>query len=197
MKNIFKFLLILLITASFVSCSDEDSDMNDDTNVVETETEEAGETSSELIGTWEMISFEFEGTSSTGSLGLTFVIDFEGVGQNIDYTIEITEDEFIASGSYDVELTTTAFGQTMTIVESLGDVSGNSTYTREGNTLFSDGSFVSIGDNAPIMSMVGEATITELTETTLRLIQEDTQEIENDGVTSTVTISVETVLNRL
>lgn len=131
MNNLFKTLFILIISISFVACStDDDSGSNN--------------TSGHLVGSWEMVSFDYDGNTTTTISGQTTEADFIGVGQNLDYIIEFSDNpnEFSSVGSYDIELTTTVSGQTSTTLQPINDASSSGTYTLDGNTITFEGALL-------------------------------------------------------
>ncbi|MGB0522757.1 MAG: lipocalin family protein [Flammeovirgaceae bacterium] len=68
-----------------------------------------------LLGKWLMTDITYSGTSTTAIPGFDpITADFTGVGSDSDYTIELTERDFTASGGYTATLTTTSLGQTFT-----------------------------------------------------------------------------------
>lgn len=187
MNKFFRPILVLCTVLALASCSTDDNGGSSDT-------------SGDIVGTWEMVTFDYEGTSTTEFDGETFTADFVGVGQNIDYTIEFTENpnEFSGQGSYDIELSTTIAGQTTTQVESINDTTSTGSYEISGNTITFDGVLVSAGSMAPTMGTEGSVgTISELTDSTLVLTQEATEMQSVNGATISITIVSETVFTRL
>ena len=186
MNNLFKTLFILFISISFAACSTDDDSGSSDT-------------SGNLVGSWEMVSFDYDGSTSTAIAGQTTEAEFTGVGQNLDYVIEFSENpnEFNGEGSYDIELTTTALGQTSTVVQPINDASSSGTYTLNGNTISFEGILHSTGNTIGGDMTNNEATITELTDTTLRFVQETTQEQTQDGITISITLTAESVFTRI
>lgn len=186
MNKLLKSLLILVISFSFATCSTDDDSGSD--------------TSGTLVGTWEMVSFDYSGSTTTEFQGQTIISDFDGVGQNLDYTLAFTENpnEFEGQGSYDIELTSTIAGESTTQVQSIEDTNSTGTYTRAGNTITFEGTLVSVGDMVPVAPQGNnEATISELTNTTLRITQETTQEQMVSGASVSFTLTSEIVFNRL
>lgn len=186
MKHLFKITLLSFALVFFASCEDDDS---------------SNDTSADLVGTWSMTSLDYDGTSSTTFQGTTTSIDFIGEGTNIDYTLTFDENpnNFDASGSYDIELTTDFMGQTTTQTESVEDANSTGTWSRDGNTLSFDGVLVSLGDMAPMTGDTenNDITISELTATTLVLTQDVMQVESQDGFEVEVTLSTEIVFSRL
>ena len=189
MKTVGKFLTVLCIAVLVSSCSSDDDGTT-------------GDTSADLVGTWIMQSFEYEGETSTSFEGTEIDADFDGTAINIDTVLEFTEspNEFVSSGSYDIELTSTIMGETQSFTESIDNFSSEGTWERDGNTLITDGAFVELDGSTDILGDMGmnmsEATILELTDTTLRLGQEDSQEVTQDGITVSFSFTSEIVFTR-
>lgn len=148
------------------------------------------DTSGDLLGTWNMVEFDYSGTSSAEFQGIPITTTYEGVGTNMDATMMFTEDpnELMFEGSYDIELTFEFSGQTQTQTFPINDAQSTTTWSRNGNILTIEEGFVSIegSDLGDVESQ--EYTIQELTANTLILTSNVTQELTQQGVTSTVTL---------
>lgn len=186
MKTIGKLCVALLFITSLVACSSDDDGNND--------------TSASLVGTWSITAFDYEGATSFDFLGEPISTSFTGVGQNFDYDITFTENpnEYTAEGSYDIVLDFTVEGMTETETTSIENVESEGTWERNGNMLLLDGSIIDIDVDIPVAETMdmGEVTILELTETTLRLGQVVSEEVTEEGITVSVSLSTETVLTR-
>ncbi|MCF6306377.1 MAG: lipocalin family protein [Flavobacteriaceae bacterium] len=167
--KILKLLFLSLFVSFAISCSSSDDDNGDNGS---------GETDAELVDMWIGSAVNYSGTSVTETQGITLTADFVGVGYDIDFTFDFTENPNIltAEGSYSIELTTTIQGQSTTQnIEDLG-FENSGTWSRDGNqiSLTYDGT-------------TDVATITELTETTLILNIARVDVTDQGGVISTVT----------
>ncbi|MFC0604290.1 lipocalin family protein [Winogradskyella pulchriflava] len=179
MKKQLKLLVLLVLSLTvFSSCSDDDSDSNS--------------TSGELLGVWEMVEMEYTGTSVTAVQGQDFTTSYDGVGSNMDTTMEITENpnNLLFSGSYDIDLTFSFVGQTQNQTVSLDDVESVSTWTRSGNTLTIDGDFATIEGVDLGEVQTQDYTIEELTDNTLVLTSSINQVVTNQGVDNDVSIEI-------
>jgi len=173
------FVILVFALTVFNSCSSESSD-------------ESNTTDGELLGVWNLVEFDYSGSSVTDFQGQNFTTTYDAVGSNIDATMEITENpnDLIFSGSYDINLVFSFAGQTQTQVYPVEDVESISSWTRSGDILTVNGELVTV-EGADL----GEAesqdyTIDELTSSTLVLTAEVAQIVENQGLESTVTIEV-------
>lgn len=188
MNKLFKHFLILCVAVSFAACSTDDDNSNNN------------DTSGELVGTWDLISLDYNGNTFTSMDGQGFNIDFVGFAENIDYSLTFTENpnEFLAGGSYDINASSTFEGQTTTINESFDGVSSEGTWEQNGNILTVEGTLVDAGTTLPVNMDIETAptVISELTDTTLVLTQEINQEQTANGVTITISVFAETTYTR-
>ncbi|GGG20817.1 hypothetical protein GCM10011344_21950 [Dokdonia pacifica] len=186
MNRIGKLCIALLVITSFVGCSSDDDSNND--------------TSASLVGTWTVTSLEYEGATSFELLGEPINTSFDGVGQNLDLEIEFTEspNEYRSSGSYDVVVNFDVNGMTETETSSVDNFEGEGTWERNGNILSVDGSIVDVDIDFPLTEdmTMNDVTILELTETTLRLGQDVSEEVTQEGITVSVNLTSEIVLTR-
>lgn len=159
-----KLLFLTILTFSILSCSKDDD--SKDTN----------DTSASLVGTWKATDFSYESTTRVEGQGTTIEQDATGVAKGLDLVIKFSESPktFNVDSNYILEVTFENGGET-TIQEYPQNYSGTGTWNKEGNTIF-------ITQN----SEETEATITELSETTLSYIAINTQTQTQSGVTTTV-----------
>jgi len=171
-----KLSMILLVAVSlFYSCSSDDDSSGDDT-------------SGDLVGTWRMTNFEYNGESNTSIQGQTIVTSFEGVGTNIDFLFDIREspNEYTGVGSYDIVLTTTLQGQPITQTTSINDIDSEGTWSRSGNILATDGEVfatTTLGTGIEGGMSSADFVIEELTATTLRLSNTTSDSTIQNGAT--------------
>lgn len=186
MNTIGKLFMTLFIAATFVGCSSDDDGAND--------------TSASLVGTWNITSLDYSGESATEFMGQSQSATFVGVGENFDTSITFTENpnEYTSSGSYDVVLTTTINGVEDTTTTPVDDFQSEGDWERNGDSLLFDGELVSVDTTIPTGMTINmsEATILELTDTTLRLSQDASEEISQDGITVSFSLTSEIVLTR-
>lgn len=169
MKSFFLKSIILLVLpgALFFSCVTEEPQPTNETNI---------------IGTWNVNSVDYSGTSVTKYLGLNYTVDYTGMGTNIDASFTFNEDKsFSGSGTYDAELTITSDGLTY-------DQTAEDLAFAEAGSWSVDGDKITLTSNDETSS----ATIISLTDTELelKLNEEQTQTING----SIVTITVELVM---
>jgi len=96
---------------------------------------EGGE--SGLVGTWEATEFSYDGTSTATVSGQTIVTDFTGVGKDMELEMVFSEDpnEYTSGGSYTIELTYSAVGQSFMEDFTFDDFIGNGTWDLVGDQL--------------------------------------------------------------
>lgn len=191
MKNFFKTVLFFCAIVSFVGCdSDNDSNSNSDTV--------------EFIDSWEMVSLEASEVSTTNNQGQSVSSVSEIIAQNIDITIEFTEnpEEFTAEGSFELLTATIIDGETILEEnEIISDVSVSGAYNRDGDLIAFSNVFVfantSAGDVMETGGILG-LKVEELSSTTLILSLEGTTiEQEEDGETVTTSVNAQIVFTRL
>ena len=130
-----KVLLLALMTLTVLSSCKKDSESLNATETL-------------FLGTWEMTSMTYSGTNASTSQGLTTVANFTGVGKDMTYEIEFSEDPktYEASGEYTVELTTmtedlvidgvvVAPASTFTADVPVSGADQSGTWSSDGNTL--------------------------------------------------------------
>ncbi len=128
-----------------------------------------------LIGSWFLTTLDYEGFTTSTAMGNT---NFKGFGKDMDMTMTFSENpnKFTSEGSYTIELTINAPGQTIT--EDL-------TY----DTALSDGTWAVIGNTLTVTSagVAQDVTIISQTSTTLELgiDSEESQDVEGLGSVST------------
>lgn len=175
----------IICYASFVSCNTDDGE---------------SDTSADLVGTWAVTSLEYDGTTSFYFLGETINTSFDGVGQNLDLTFTFSENpnEYSAEGYYDIILDFTVNGMSETETTSVDNLQQEGTWERNGNILFIDGEIIDLDVYIPARDTTGmsDLTILELTDTTLRLGQKVSEQVTEEGITVSVSISSEFVFTR-
>lgn len=175
----------IICYASFVSCNTDDGE---------------SDTSADLVGTWAVTSLEYDGTTSFDFLGETINTSFDGVGQNLDLTFTFSENpnEYSAEGYYDIILDFTVNGMSETETTSVDNLQQEGTWERNGNILFIDGEIIDLDVYIPARDTTGmsDLTILELTDTTLRLGQKVSEQVTEEGITVSVSISSEFVFTR-
>lgn len=192
--KIMKLTYLFLFAIIIASCGSDDG--NETTDPVNEETPEdmddsmdgMNDESSNIVGMWEVISIDASGTSTAEIAGQTIETNFVGEGIDLNYTVTFTEDpnEVTADGEYNIELTTTVAGQSIT-------------ETIPGILFIDSGSWVIEGDQITITSndMDSTGTITTLTDTTLTIEVDTEVTIEQQGVETIATVNAEVSLQRL
>lgn len=192
--KIMKLTYVFLFTLFIVSCGSDDG--NETTDPVNEETpddtddssDDMNDDSSNIVGMWEVITIDASGTSTAEIAGQTIETNFVGEGVDLNYTVTFTEgpNEVTADGEYNIELTTTIAGQSIT-------------ETIPGILFIDSGSWVIDGDQITITSndMDSTGTITTLTDTTLTIEVDTEVVIEQQGVETIATVNAEVNLQRL
>jgi len=161
--KLLKLMSLCLLVIFVSSCSSDDDSGNN--------------AEASLVGTWIANTVNYEGTTETEIQGQAIVAQFTGEGYNIDFSLTFTENpnNLTSEGSYDIELTTTVLGQTTTenVEDITWDVVGE--WQRSGSTIT-----VTLPDGES-----ADATIVEITETTLTLSFTDVRTENNAGIVVT------------
>ena len=107
-----KRLFLLSLSVFFIACSSDD----DSTGVSIAE--------ADLVGTWDLTSFEQSGSTSTTVAGQTIASTFTAVGSQFDFTTTFTADPNQASseGTYVIDVRTETAGE---VVEEQATVDSN------------------------------------------------------------------------
>ncbi|WP_338730797.1 hypothetical protein [Mangrovimonas cancribranchiae] len=202
MKNLKQITLLFLSILALTACENEPLDGDFSNNAGETGGGGGSVNSTDLIGDWEIVSFEATTANEIDMMGQVFSSGFEVEGVEMDYIVTFTESTFEANGNYNMELTILMDGQpTQTMSQTYTDVTGSGTYTTDGNTMTTDGTFFDFSFEGVDMSEFGGSQTAEYSFSnggqTLTMTQ-DTQEVETANGAETVTIvNSITVLNRL
>jgi len=163
-SNLTTVFLLLVLALSIASCNKKDDTTN-----------------GELIGVWNCTAVNYTGTTVTEYGGQSATTSFTGEGYNVDFTFTLSENPNVATsnGSYNIKLTSTVNGQTITQNIEGNDFIYTGEWSKNGNTI--------------IITQGGEssdATIVKLTDTELELNIDDVQIIENNGMKATTTTNM-------
>ncbi|UII24015.1 lipocalin family protein [Fulvivirga ligni] len=88
----FKKVIVMLLCASlFVACSDDEEDL---------------QLNSEIEGTWNMTDVSYSGVSTTSGSGITVITTYDGKAYDLDYTVEFTSspNKIFVDGDYNINL---------------------------------------------------------------------------------------------
>ena len=133
------FSIFILLTAftceneplegDFVS---EEIDNNDNNN-----------NNASLVGTWALVEFNADITSTTTFDGGEFVLDFSTELVSADYNLVFTETDYTVSGDYELMSTTIVNGELNdSYTDAYTDVFGEGVYSTNGNVMTINGSFL-------------------------------------------------------
>lgn len=165
--------LFLVFTLIFASCSSDDG---------------TPEISGDIVGIWEMVDYDYSGTTVTQAQGQTLSANFVGEAYDIDYTLTFEENpnKVISEGSFSLELTTTVAGQTSTQnIEAL-DVLESGTWE------IINGELVTVTSNGE-----GKMKIEQLTESTLVLSIEEELDLSQSGASIISTVNAIVIMEKL
>ena len=185
-SRIYGMVLVMMLSVCVIGCSTDDNGGDD--------------TGGDLVGTWRLVEFTYNGETSTEIEGTSLDSSFDGEGINLDTTITFSEDpnEVMASGSYDIVLTTSFEGESITQTLPIDNFESEGTWSRSGNTLTTDVELTSI---AAAGGMTGDMSMTtfsidELTDTTLRLSASQMEDLSEVGISIMTSVNSVMVLTR-
>lgn len=96
----------------------------------------------DLVGTWNLVEFETSVSTNTNFQGQELSSDIEVYSTTVDYTVTFTETNFNTNGSYSYVADIVANGiEVSGEPYTLENVSGNGSYSTNGNEITTDGSF--------------------------------------------------------
>jgi len=166
-----KILLIACVLCLWSCSSDDDSNGSDETI--------------NIVGTWSAVSVEFDTTSVVEINGQGGAVVCNGEGFDIDTQISFTEDpnQFVTEGDFSVLNDCTPGGESvLEDVEALG----SGTWSLEGDLL------ILIEGEETI-----EANLDQISEDQISLSFEEEVSFVDGSISTTTTISVEIVLDRI
>ena len=188
MKNKFNLLIILTFALTLISCSDDDSD--------------SSTINGDVSGEWMIESINYTGSSVTTAQGNSITSSFEGESFDENATITFNDDNtFTSQGSYSIELTTIAFGETQDQIVEIDDYNSEGDWSLDGNIMTLDGELVSVSSGIPPAGELGntgpqESVVQELTNDTMVLNTVSEQTVEQFGTTSEVTTDLTITLTK-
>ncbi len=150
---------------------------------------------SQLIGEWQLVNLDYDGSSSTSFPGLPDTeVDFTGSSSNEDYILSFDEspDTYTGMGSYDA--TVESDGQTNTVNVEVSRATGE--WDLDGSTLtLSTGiiSYAADGSSATELTEPSTITVKELSDTRMVLEQttSETESVLGFEVTTSATGTME------
>ncbi|HNP67214.1 MAG TPA: lipocalin family protein [Aequorivita sp.] len=166
--KIFKLILFTAFISLTISCSKDDNNP-------------ALENNGNIVGVWKGTTVDYSGATETSGQGQNISATFNGEGYDVDYTLTFTENpnKVVSDGSYSIELTTTANGQSTTQnIENLEFLSSGE-WSMNGNTL-----------NVTVDNETDEITIVQLTDDTMVLKGQEVQTMSQGGFTVTSTTNI-------
>lgn len=166
----------MLVVSMFSCGADEDNEVSPE----------------DLVKTWNLVSVDVEVNSTTVSNGETYSSMSEMTGTNPNYTLTMEDATWTTSGGYDIELVTQFNGETFPMQEqSYTNVSGQGSYTADGETITINGSFFSFEVDGVDLTALGDAQTADYEingNGQLIIKQNETMESNTNGITSSTTM---------
>ena len=133
MKKLLAFFCLFSLLTAF-TCENEPLDDNIDASFENTD--------EDLLGTWSLVEFSVALNSSTNFAGQVIESDVNVQSTTVGYTVNFTENNFNTNGSYSYLAEVTANGvEVPQEPYTLENVTGNGSYSVDGNEMTIDGSF--------------------------------------------------------
>nr|WP_321234280.1 hypothetical protein [uncultured Psychroserpens sp.] len=178
------YLFCLFILLSAFTCDDEALEgdfVSDNAN-----------SDTELIGQWSTLTFEADISTSTEFAGQSFETEILVEGENFDYIVTFSETGYTTNGSYDLTSTTSINGEaSLPLTDSYSNVSGQGTYTIQGNTMLIDGSFFEV-DGMDVQGGEQSANYSISADGQILTITQDEEIIDNSNGASVISHVIST-----
>ena len=175
MKTTIKLFLFVLSVSIFSSCSDSSTSVD--------------VTAADLVGVWNLVDINGEGTSTTTINGQSITADVTTTGRDYNFITEFTSNPntVTGTGSYIAVSTSTFLGQTVTEEQLLSSISGldSGTWSLSGNVITTE-----------VGGETNQIVVDEVTDNMLVLTAafEETQQIQ--GISVNFSGSVRIVLEK-
>ncbi len=167
-----KALLLMFTLLGFIAC---DNEGNPTTGT------------DDIVGNWEVLTYSYEGQSTTTSGGASFTTDFMGDATDVTATVEFKADgTYSSTGEYTISLDYEIGGQTISTPVTISNFIGSGTYEVNGSTL------TATDQDGEVNSMK----IERLEGDDMELEFEITRETTQQGATSTSVIDGKATLKR-
>ena len=177
--KLFHLSFLLLLLAGFSSCDPDDDAMSP----------------SDLEGSWTALTLDATSNSTVTSPNFNSVANSQITGSAFDYDLEFTGTEFIAGGSYTIDISTEVDGSTSSSTDSYTSVDNTGTYTVTGNEISFDGSLFSLEFNGMTVAGTGgpQTATFNVSGDILTISQNETTEsTSGDIMTSSTVVSTST-----
>ena len=184
-KGVYSLVTMMFIALSFIGCNDSE--------------ELPKYSSDDLLGTWKMVSFVYEGSTVETVQGETGETDFKAVCKNISASLTVTQNpnKINAEGSYDIDLTANMSGfgsQTKTIP--VTDISNTADWSLEGDILTIAGATFSVDIPSDTGMPQGSGieisqdfVVEELTDSKLRIRSSSEKTFDFDQISRTIKLN--------
>ena len=194
MRRVLYLLSIFTLLSAF-TCEDEPLDQGILDNVDPNNPDNLA-----CVGQWELVSLNYEGTSTTTAAGTTTTSSYTGTSLNEDYILILEDDgTYTAQGSYDIELNTVVPNFPPIVTTSSITANSSGTYTATATTITTSGALVDVAlDGVPQSNEDVEGTsdyVVSNIGNTIVFTNEVQDTIEQGGVTAEVYVSSTSVFN--
>lgn len=138
-KSLLPFLSLFILLTAF-TCENESLDYDQEA-INSLNNNNSNTNNANLIGTWDLISFDVDMVSSINlPTGIT-ITDIIVSSTSTDYQVTFTNSEFTTTGSYSYDTFIESVGISQQDNLTVSNVSGSGTYTTDGNQITTEGAF--------------------------------------------------------
>ena len=138
-KSLLHFLSLFILLTAF-TCENESLDYDQEA-INSLNNNNSNTNNANLIGTWDLISFDVDMVSSINlPTGIT-ITDIIVSSTSTDYQVTFTNSEFTTTGSYSYDTFIESVGISQQDNLTVSNVSGSGTYTTDGNQITTEGAF--------------------------------------------------------
>ena len=149
-------------------------------------------TEASIIGTWKAVSFTADVASTAEVFGTATTTTSSIEGSNFDYEVTFDDTKFMTNGSYDISYSISVNGADFPVPDQeVRDISGDGTYSVDGNTMTINGAFYEFEANGIDYSALDEGQTVEYEingNGELIITQDEEIKVNQGGVTSTTNI---------
>ncbi|SFC85817.1 hypothetical protein [Algibacter pectinivorans] len=188
-KTLKRVVLLFLFSTTIFSCESSDDTLD---------------TSGELLGDWELVSYINEGSTSTNFQGTPINYTFSGKAINIDYVLTFSENPNKAiteNSSFDFEIISSFDGTSTTETSTINNINAEAEWSRDGNVLTFSEDFGSFDTSDLVLedklSANPEYIIEKLTATTLVLTTGVSEQVSDSGFDVDISVDLRLEFTRI
>lgn len=179
----FRYFLVLLTFVVFVSCSNDDDTPSIDQSMA--------------VGEWNLEEYTYSGSTTVSQGGTTNSTSYVGEFYDIDARLTLNSDNtYRSEGSYNLELSYTLGGETITQDMPTSNFESTGTYTIQGNRILTDAEQPPLEQPGQLTIEISEGTIEELTSNRMVLVFDEVYDSDAQGMQMNITVEGRQVYSR-